>query len=109
MQSPMYIPAPNTAPIPLGTTQMRTEYYGFNPGQPVQQQLPTGYVLPQPFQPPQAPQSIPIQPLPRVQPAQPASGAVGDKYSIFRYVDPSTPQVLPPRSNPNASQQSWQK
>ncbi len=72
----------------LGTTQVRTEYYG----QAMQQPASVGYM---------------VQP----QRAAPQAPTGGDKYSIFRYVDPTAPQVLntapPPPQNPNAHQQSW--
>lgn len=116
-----YVPVANAAPIPLGTTQMRTEYYGYNGGQQ-QQPMSVQYMSPAPSvaMPPQQqygqPQQAYVQQpygqqyqLPQpVNPPQGQKATVGDKYSIFRYVDPSQPQVLP-RSNPNAPQTGWQQ
>lgn len=101
---------PGTQPLPmaggfpvLNTTQYRTEFYGYNAnGQPHHGQQPPmhpampmahAYQAHPTHQAHQAQAPAAQQHHPAAMPAAGGPGA-GDKYSIFRYVDPSAPQVL---------------
>lgn len=113
----------------LNTTQVRTEYYGTQqpqqmPQMPQMQYAPMmaqqqpmmqshqqnpQYQQQQQYQYAQQgyanPQQAALAGLQNLHLQAPATGpkaAAGDKYSIFRYVDPAAPQVLPqPGSDPN--------
>lgn len=117
-------------PTILGTTQYRTEVYGGG-GQPAMQ-VPMQYNMhphmqSHPQQQQYYHQSQPQAQLPSLQslqggtmrPNQGTAGNVtGDKYSIFKYVDPNAPQLLgqvpPAQPPPNQSSsypygQGWQQ
>jgi len=119
-------------PTVLGTTQYRTEVYGGG-GQPAMQ-MPVQYNMNPPMHGHLQQQPYYHQPqsqtqLPSLQSLQGAAvrpihgaaeNATGDKYSIFKYVDPNAPQLLgqlpqtqhpPPQNQPSGYPygQGWQQ
>jgi hypothetical protein len=99
-QQPQHMPAPY-APMMSQQSSMHPQYQHYAPGQYANQRAAPGQ-----YENQQAALAG-LQNLHLQAPAPKSNAAVGDKYSIFRYVDPSAPQVLPqPGSDPNIARQS---